>query len=243
MSNDLVDNLLNFSIATTPGGIEKQEAQGQQNLINSTALPIKGDWNVLARWGIVKGEPINNLFCHCTLPDGWQKVATDHSMWSKLVDDRGLNRANVFYKAAFYDTAAHFNTVKRFSVGTFYSHEDNPTYGKQFKVVDNGLDRSVFVDAPVYAGEYNGKLVAAQAGKVYAFQEDALKLMTHWQVSTVSLLARNEFTSKWHNEKVQQYDFIDAVEELALVNCDQYLSQLPTDDSVWDSRFDFSDIA
>jgi hypothetical protein len=40
------------------------------------------------------------------LPDGWQKRATDHDMWSELVDADGVVVASMFYKAAFYDRRA-----------------------------------------------------------------------------------------------------------------------------------------
>jgi hypothetical protein len=42
-SDDALQMLINFTIASKPGGIEEQEAQGQQNLIKSTALPLEGD--------------------------------------------------------------------------------------------------------------------------------------------------------------------------------------------------------
>jgi hypothetical protein len=94
-----------------PGAIEEQEAQGQKELMNSTQLPAKVDEGLkkeLEEAGVVFGEPDANdpLFCDATLPPGWKKQATDHSMWSKLVDDQGQERASIFYKAAFYDRDA-----------------------------------------------------------------------------------------------------------------------------------------
>jgi hypothetical protein len=41
-------------------------------------------------------------------------------MWSHLVDDKGRNRGSIFYKAAFYDRAAHMNFNRRFSYGEDY---------------------------------------------------------------------------------------------------------------------------
>ena len=43
------------------------------------------------------------------LPAGWKKQATDHSMWSKLLDESGAVVASIFYKAAFYDRIAEMN--------------------------------------------------------------------------------------------------------------------------------------
>ena len=47
------------------------------------------------------------------MPNGWKKQATDHSMWSELIDDKGKVRATIFYKAAFYDQRAFLNLVKQ----------------------------------------------------------------------------------------------------------------------------------
>lgn len=51
----------------------------------------------------------------CEFPPGWKKEPTDHSMWSKLMDDKGRERAAIFYKAAFYDQSAHVTLSNRFS--------------------------------------------------------------------------------------------------------------------------------
>ena len=93
-----------------PGSIEASEARGQHELVASTQLPCRviGDKSQLEAAGVVFGEPTPNdpLFCEAKLPAGWKKEATDHSMWSKLVDDKGRTRASIFYKAAFYDRDA-----------------------------------------------------------------------------------------------------------------------------------------
>lgn len=248
MTDSLIDSLLNFSIVAAPGGIEQQEAQGQQNLVHSTALPIKGDWEVLERWGVVRSDKIDDLFCHCTLPDGWAKVATDHSMWSSLVDTRGLKRASIFYKAAFYDRDAHIDTVKRFSVATVYYNEDDPIYGKHYQIRDNALDRVVFVGDPVNAAEINGKLVAVKGKEVYVLERTSIHKGTvlspkeNLLVDNAVLLSREDFRQKWHNRNVQQYEFIEAIDELAAVGSKKYINQLPTDDSTWEPAFDFPEV-
>lgn len=111
-------DLENFIVATTPGGIEAQEAQGQQSFVNSSVLPIGCNHCTredLESMGIVFGEAADDLFVNVTLPEGWQKVATDHHMWSKLIDEKGRERAAVFYKAAFYDRRSHISLTPRFS--------------------------------------------------------------------------------------------------------------------------------
>lgn len=107
-----------------PGeSIYRQEAQGQKSFVNSETLPTKmvprGDYGartILKAAGVkflgeVEGDPI---FQYVELPTGWKKVPTDHPMWSKLLDDKGRERANIFYKAASYDRSANLNLTNRF---------------------------------------------------------------------------------------------------------------------------------
>lgn len=97
-----------------PGMIEASEARGQRELVASTQLPIEirppEGKKTLEEAGVKFGEPGEDpLFCEATLPEGWKKVATEQSMWSELVDDKGVKRASIFYKAAFYDRVACMN--------------------------------------------------------------------------------------------------------------------------------------
>lgn len=97
----------NFMVAATPGGIEAQEAMGQAALAGTKdALPKDCPQKDLEALGFVFGEPIDDLFINATFPAGWRKKATDHSMWSELLDETGKKRGAIFYKAAFYDRRA-----------------------------------------------------------------------------------------------------------------------------------------
>lgn len=60
---------------------------------------------------MVFGGDYDDLFIQALLPAGWKKEATDHSMWSDLLDEQGRKRGGIFYKAAFYDRRAdmHLN--------------------------------------------------------------------------------------------------------------------------------------
>lgn len=96
-------------VTAMPGGIEAQERRGQQELVASTSLPTEvhgREW--FEAQGVVFGDvlPGDNLFCNATLPAGWKKVATDHDMWSDLVDAEGNKVGAIFYKAASYDRSA-----------------------------------------------------------------------------------------------------------------------------------------
>jgi len=120
-------DLDNFLVAATPGGIEAQEATGQQELVNSSVLPKDMGYNttreMLESLGIIFGKNVDGLFIECTLPQGWKKVATDHNMWSHLLDDKGRKRASIFYKAAFYDRHADISLECRYHAYAY--PEDN----------------------------------------------------------------------------------------------------------------------
>jgi hypothetical protein len=131
----------NFIAATTPGGIERQEANGQFEFVMSESLPAAGtvlekfrgelpDRKTLTDLGFVFGA-VNGLFVQCKLPNGWKKRATDHSMWSELLDDKGRKRAAIFYKAAFYDREAFIRWESPLAQNSFlaggketYEHQD-----------------------------------------------------------------------------------------------------------------------
>jgi hypothetical protein len=70
------------------------------------------------RMGIKIVEESDELLYDVELPEGWDIVSTDHSMWNNLIDDKGRERASFFYKASFYDRDAfiNFNTRYHYSV-------------------------------------------------------------------------------------------------------------------------------
>lgn len=98
-----------WNFGMNPGAIEAQEAAGQSELCRSSQLPKQtssGDAKELYdSMGITVtgGSKGDDLFYDVVLPAGWKLVATDHSMWSDLVDNKGKKRAEIFYKAANYD--------------------------------------------------------------------------------------------------------------------------------------------
>mgnify|MGYP000981072513 CR=1 FL=1 len=112
------DPLIHLAGSSSPRGfsgyIEEQEAAGQSQLVTSDRLPVRagGDEQYLAL-GFTFGnpDPDDRLFRPATLPPGWKREASDHSMWSYLVDEHGRRRVAIFYKAAFYDRDAFMNLL------------------------------------------------------------------------------------------------------------------------------------
>lgn len=121
----LKDDVSNAAIAMTPGGIEAQEAAGQQQFVNSTMLPKDCPRAELEALGVVFGEEVDDLFIRATLPAGWKKQATNHSMWSELLDDQFRKRGAIFFKAAFYDRSAHMHLNRCINVTQRYSDGNN----------------------------------------------------------------------------------------------------------------------
>jgi len=117
----LKGDIENAKVAFTPGGIERQEAEGQKFFVESELIPIEGNPNFfknnsewikkleLLGFKIDKSKVINDLFYSAKLPDGWKKRTTDHSMWSEIVDGSNKVRVLIFYKAAFYDRRSFGN--------------------------------------------------------------------------------------------------------------------------------------
>jgi hypothetical protein len=100
-----------------PGGIEAQEAAGQRELVHSDRLPTDTGYSCtdadFEALGFTFGppDPDDPMFRPATLPAGWSRKGSGHSMWSHIVDERGLDRVSIFYKAAFYDRSAHMGIV------------------------------------------------------------------------------------------------------------------------------------
>lgn len=96
--------------------ITGMEAAGQAQIVASTVLPIDTGYgakdDAYEALGIVFGEKVDDLFREATLPEGWTRAGTDHAMWSDVLDERGVKRIAVFYKAAFYDRSAHMSLVR-----------------------------------------------------------------------------------------------------------------------------------
>lgn len=117
----------NFLVASTPGGIEAQEAAGQKELVsNFTRLPLQmreKEIEVAIKYGFVLGEPIDEVFRAVTAPEGWSLRPTEHSMHSDILDADGAIRGGFFYKAAFYDRRASVTWVPRYTVEVRYNDD------------------------------------------------------------------------------------------------------------------------
>lgn len=112
----------NFLVASTPGGIEAQEKAGQALLVASTNMPkeLRPSREAFEKVGFKFGADVDEIFVSATLPLGWYRQASDHSMWSYIMDEQGRKRAAIFYKAAFYDRRASASLERRIMPESVY---------------------------------------------------------------------------------------------------------------------------
>ncbi len=124
--------VLGLPVDATPAGIEKSERDGQVKFTFDETLPIKMDpgcKETLEKLGFVFGEVTDKIFLQAKFPPGWRKKPTSHSMWSHLLDDKGRERASIFFKAAFYDYDSHMGLSRRYGVkGIFLDSHKQPIY-------------------------------------------------------------------------------------------------------------------
>jgi len=136
----------NFIAAATPGGIERQERQKQQELVRNEQLPIKlgSPKEFFDKLGFKFGRPIDKMLQEGTLPEGWTKIASPfHSMYSYVLDQKKRARWTIFFKGAFYDYEAFgWALSRRYTVRVqcdykFKGPGEKPLWGE---VHDNGVE-------------------------------------------------------------------------------------------------------
>ena len=109
--------------------------------------------------GFSFGDSYDQLFRDGRVPDGWHLKPTDHHMWTDVYDANGIVRAQIFYKAAFYDRNAFMNFTPRYMVRREYEDLDDWDSGARFYVFDAKSEEKIFgADFPfltdtAYGGE------------------------------------------------------------------------------------------
>lgn len=141
------------------GGVEAQEKRGQQELLQATTLPTDvSNKEKFLELGFKFGQPLeeDRLFCEATLPEGWTREGTEHSMWTTINDERGIPRVAIFYKAAFYDRAAFMrleNVGKKLTSLFIYSDKPaEPDLSKAY-TADELSDALVEAEGYIRKGE------------------------------------------------------------------------------------------
>jgi hypothetical protein len=132
----------NLMAALTPGGIERQEKEGQIMQAMQDTLPRDGaNVKQLEAMGFKHIGTADDIFDNWKFPQGWRKQCTDHSMWSNLLDDKERTRAAIFYKAAFYDRSAHMHMVSRYAISCYEPTKKEGVFAVVIKDGDNVIER------------------------------------------------------------------------------------------------------
>lgn len=155
LSAALAGDLDNALVASTPGGIERQEAAGQKALVASTNMPkeLHPSKEAFEAIGFVFSDEVDDIFVKATLPAGWTREATDHSMHSDILDEKGRRRVGVFYKAAFYDRRADAHLIPRFATTRVYPERPERDTLLPFIITDCGVEIHR-VGGSKYIGDY-----------------------------------------------------------------------------------------
>jgi len=192
----LSGDLENAIISETPGGIEAQEARGQQLVCKSHLLPKQGDmyssrslWDDLKSLGFKIISEHDDLFYEVEFPTGWELAPTEHSMHSNLIDEQGRIRGHMFYKAAFYDRRADMSLRKRY-VATLrlesgYGDNYDDKSPERGYVFDTGVGSSFDEYTIIYRTEEyicrpDGKVDDATYWKYAAVRNNISKMADNW---------------------------------------------------------------
>jgi hypothetical protein len=212
----------------TSDDIAASEKAGQKDLVLSAKLPKKGNWDLLKEWGLTITNEADDLFYNVVLPIGWTKRKIDHDMHSDLIDDQGRKRAGILYKAAYYDRSATISPiVNRFYVSQNYG-EDFSDDSIRFDVKDAALDVLIYKGVPGQYAFYTQSpgTLGLVIGDRFHFDTygkyDEARLTKSFDASLATLLARDEFYSKYHHVK-PVHDFMRAAENKAKESAEEYL--------------------
>jgi hypothetical protein len=174
--------LLEAMVVGTSKAIENQEARGQREQVRSSRLPkdLQHPREKFEAAGIVFGEDVDDLFVSVTLPEGWLFKATDHSMWSKLHDEQGRERASIFYKAAFYDRKAHASLSRR--LGASYDPIDPNNWRAGITSTPTDAGKPI-AGAPTFTGDDADKDARAWLTEHYP---DWMDPLAYWDLPSLA---------------------------------------------------------
>jgi hypothetical protein len=176
-TQDPIVNLFETGIC----GVPHQEKRGQSELVRSESLPTEcSGKEALEAAGVRFGEPYSDdpLFCSAELPAGWKKVSTSHSMYSDLLDEKGRKRAEIFYKAAFYDRKADMRATHRFMVSAYEDGADK----EHLRVVVKDCGKVIHEAGEYRKGDYkaNEQLSAAADSWLKERYADWQNVAAYW---------------------------------------------------------------
>lgn len=150
--------------------IINQEKRGQMDVVNREILPrdlriyddARTPEELYQALGIEVLGDADDLFFNVKLPDGWHKKGTEHQMHSDVLDSKGRGRIHIFYKAAFYDRAAHASIERRYGFHQLYDNGFLP-----FAIITDGGNEIARISVPTSADDGDGYNSHRAAGEAY----------------------------------------------------------------------------
>jgi hypothetical protein len=157
--NDAEKTILGaLASGSTKDLVEQAEASGQDAMVQSSDLPIEMSPNdkklISKKTGIIFKEEVNELFVRVELPEGWKIVPTEHSMWTRLVDDKGRRRGSIFYKASFYDRRAMLTFDPYYQIHTLSNEDYSQWLGVEVRDAEGKVLHSIKNEDPDDVHEY-----------------------------------------------------------------------------------------
>lgn len=239
-----------------PNAILSQERQGQTEVVKSCQLPLKRrvsdkEYSAITEYAkmgiIVTGwGKVDELFGTFILPQGWKKVATDHSMYTHLLDEKGRIRASIFYKAAFYDRKADISFERRFSIrivttlpqeelGHFENQNvqvRNPQYREDQDEIRFDRRRGTIIERYDLTPKYIKEVQQVWVPKFKNFYEERIAAPQYFEIYDGQQLIHSTkdksviFTTAYHEENHSEWwNAYDAVENGLRKEAETYLEQ------------------
>ena len=168
MSYDsLMDGKLAMAIAMSTGnaseGLETVQNAEQNRARSACRLPkdMRPSKEAFESLKFTFKDIGDDVLYQATLPDGWT-LKSDGGYWTYLIDEKGRERGNYFYKGAFWDRSGHMNLHTRFRVCHEYISDDCDS---PIKICAKDADGTVIFDAgqckEYYADGYEDKMKKA----------------------------------------------------------------------------------
>jgi len=128
--------------------INSQDVRCQRKLVR---LPTEANEEDATRFygamgiNVLRMPKCDDILLDAELPAGWRVKATDHSMWSEIIDSNGRKRISVFHKNSVMERSAYADIIRRYGVDFL------PNQGPGYVAVDRATGQGVFRGGGTYS--------------------------------------------------------------------------------------------
>ncbi len=131
-------------------------------------LPKNGNWDYLERLGIkINQDSKDELFYETRLPPLWSLKPTNHDKYTFLLDERGLIRAEIFFRGLYYNRQASINAFsERFEL-IKNNHSDR--FVESYSLFDLGTKTVVKQSEIIRYGFYDDTIPGVLIGQDFYY--------------------------------------------------------------------------